>query len=78
MKNLILAAAAIASVAGAASASGQTSSNQLSKVDIAELRLLVPNADLDNLTPAQLVSVQAALHGSDEGKVAALHTALLR
>ncbi|MDP3339488.1 hypothetical protein [Frigidibacter sp.] len=77
MKNLILAAAALVAIAGTASASGQGyQPNKLSNVDAAELRHLVPNADVNNLTAAQIASVQAALYGSDQGKVAALRAAL--
>lgn len=75
MKNVILAAIALAAVAGTASASGQSHS-QLSNVDIAELHSLVPNADVDNLTASQVNSIRAALYGGDRGKVAALHAAL--
>lgn len=76
MKNLIIAAVALAAVAGTASASGQTPSRQLSAVDAAELRSIVPNANVDNLTAAQIASVRAALYGGDKGKGAAVRAAL--
>jgi len=77
MKNLILATTALVAFAGAASASGQGyQPNKLSNVDAAELSIYVPNVNVDELTPAQVRSIESALYGDEKGKVAALRAAV--
>ncbi|SPH25086.1 hypothetical protein DEA8626_04122 [Defluviimonas aquaemixtae] len=62
MTRLVVTAAAIAIFAPAAFA--LTPSQLLSDIDKAEIRKIVPNADLSNLTTAQPGALAAALYGS--------------
>lgn len=62
MKKLILTTAAIVTLAPAAFA--MSSSQTLSEVDKAEIRRIMPSADLDNLTVAVAGALAAALHSS--------------
>jgi hypothetical protein len=64
MKTLILAALVAASTAPAAFANN---SQLLSNTDIAEIKQIVPNADLSNLTSAQAAFLSAALNNDGPG-----------
>jgi hypothetical protein len=62
MKRFILIAAAAATLAPAAFAS---SVGALSPVEESEIRAYAPNADLSNLTSAQISALLAAVHDGD-------------
>jgi len=63
MKRLILAAAAIATLAPAAAMAA--SNGALSPADELEIRRYVPGADLDGLTPEQVRALVATLYHGD-------------
>lgn len=66
MKRLILTTVAIAALAPAAFA--MTAHDQLlTKSDLAEIKRYVPDADLSNLTHAELVALANALDATDRG-----------
>lgn len=74
MKTLILSVAALAALAGATVARADVT-GQLSGPDAFEIRLLVPDARLDHLSPQQVAALEAALHSGD-GNAAQLRAAL--
>ncbi|MGB7262917.1 MAG: hypothetical protein WBC68_12670 [Albidovulum sp.] len=45
-----------------------TTSQTLPTADRAELRSILPSADLSNLTPAQEGALSSVLHGNDQGR----------
>ena len=65
MKRFALAALVALSAAPAAFA--MTGSQLLSNSDLAEIRQVVPNADLSNLTLAQASALSAALNSDERG-----------
>lgn len=76
MKRLILAALVASAVAPAAFA--MPNSQLLSNADLAEIRRIVPAADLSNLTVAQQGALAAALSGAErEGNAGAEIRAIL-
>lgn len=50
--------------------------NGLSAADASEIRLLVPNADLSDLTAAQIAGLQAVIYGGDGPKAASIRAIL--
>ncbi|WP_126978006.1 hypothetical protein [Frigidibacter oleivorans] len=74
MKTLAIAAAALVAVAGVASADTYTPT--LSRIEISEIRSLVPNADLSDLSTYQVVALQSAIHGDDSGAAAQVRAIL--
>jgi len=75
MKRLILSLAALSLSAGAVSA--MTSASDLSGSEKQEVRRFVPNADLDNLTTAQVGAIQSVLYGDDEHRAGTIRGILL-
>lgn len=63
MKPILLSASLLLALAGVAAADDL--SRQLSPAEAMEVHLLVPGAQLDNLSPAQVAAVQAALYSQD-------------
>ncbi|MCT8331424.1 hypothetical protein [Albidovulum sediminis] len=76
MKNLVLSALLLGLAAPAAfaySADGQT----LPSTDRAEIKRIVPNANLDNLTADQAAALGAALYSGDQSERAGSIRAIL-
>ncbi|HPE26388.1 hypothetical protein [Albidovulum sp.] len=66
MKRILLAATALSIAAGAASA--MNNPTELSNVDRSEIKRLVPNADLSNLTVAQVQALQSVIYSEENAK----------
>ena len=74
MKKLLLVSAMLAGTTTASFAMNMDSELPLStKI---EARQLVPNADLDNLTPAQARAIANAVHSDDTGAAALIRSIL--
>ncbi|MGB8813150.1 MAG: hypothetical protein WCC57_08190 [Paracoccaceae bacterium] len=74
MKNLLISAALILAAAGSASAMNAT--DTLSGPDAFTVRLLVPGADVDNLTSAQVGSIGLILSSNDSARGAQIRSVL--
>lgn len=74
MKKLLLASALLAAASTASFA--MTNDGQLSLAAKIEVRQLVPNADLDNLTRAQALAIADVLH-SDQMSAASVIRSIL-
>jgi hypothetical protein len=75
MKRIILSLAALSLSAGIASA--MTSSSDLSGSEEHEVRRFVPNAELDNLTSAQVHAIRAVLYGDNDHRAGTIRSILL-
>ncbi len=62
MKNLLIAAVLMAT----ASAASAKSINELPQTVEYEVRILVPDANLDNLTSAQVLAIESIMMSSEE------------
>ncbi len=65
MKRLILAAVAAALMAPAAFARSAADEQLLSTIDLRTIQRMFPDADLSNLTRAQMGALSSALNSSD-------------
>jgi hypothetical protein len=64
MKRIALATAVL--IAFASTASAMNNFNELSGAAVLEIHLLVPNADLSNLSSGQVGQLELALYGGDD------------
>ncbi len=74
MKRVLLSAALLVAASGTVMA--MTSQPQLSTADLRAARMLVPGADLSQLTAAQAGAIAAILHGDDRGQAGEIRAIL--
>ena len=77
MKKFVVAAALIVASTSASLAMG-VEGGTLSTATKMEARQLVPNADLENLTPAQALAIANAVHSDESGAAALIRSILAR